>query len=122
MTVRVWDGGNVRTSHTAFGGRVSVIDDPSNTSTILHATHVTGTMVASANPSTIKGMAYQANARTFNWTDDDSEVVAEAQLGMLVSNHSYGVPINGSGTPLPASFIGLYSGDAQIWDGYRGSG
>jgi len=116
MTVRVWDGGNVRTSHTAFGGRVSVIDDPSNTSTILHATHVTGTMVASANPSTIKGMAYQANARTFNWTDDDSEVVAEAQLGMLVSNHSYGVPINGSGTPLPASFIGLYSGDAQIWD------
>jgi subtilisin-like proprotein convertase family protein len=116
MTVRVWDGGNVRKSHNAFGGRVAVIDDPTNSSTILHATHVTGTMVASANPANAKGMAYQADARTFNWTDDDSEAIAEAQLGMLISNHSYGIPINGTGTPIPASYIGLYDGDAKLWD------
>jgi len=117
MTLRVWDGGNVRTTHNAFGGRATVIDDPSNTNTVQHATHVTGTLVASANPASVKGMAYQANARTFNWTDDDSEAISEAQLGMLISNHSYGVPINdGAGTILPATYIGLYDGEAQLWD------
>ena len=116
MVVREWDGGNVRTSHNAFGGRVTVIDDPSNTTTATHSTHVCGTMVASATPATVKGMAYQANARTFNWDSDDSEAISEAQLGMLISNHSYGVPITTNGTTLPSWFIGSYSSDAYIWD------
>lgn len=116
MTARVWDGGNVRTTHNAFGGRVAVIDDPLTSATIFHATHVTGTMVASANPATVKGMAPEANARTFNWTDDLGEVYAEAQLGMLVSNHSYGVPISGSGTPLPSWYIGGYFNESFEWD------
>ena len=116
MVVREWDGGNVRVTHNAFAGRVEVIDDPSNAATSSHSTHVCGTMVASANPASIKGMAYQANARTFNWTDDDSEAVSEAQLGMLISNHSYGVPITSNGTTLPSWFIGSYSSDAAVWD------
>ena len=116
MVVREWDGGNVRTSHTAFGGRVTVIDDPSNTQTSTHSTHVCGTMVASATPASVKGMAYQANARTFNWGSDDSEAISEAQLGMLISNHSYGVPITSNGTTLPSWFIGSYSSEAYIWD------
>ena len=73
-------------------------------------------MVASATPATVKGMAYQANARTFNWDSDDSEAISEAQLGMLISNHSYGVPITTNGTTLPSWFIGSYSSDAYIWD------
>lgn len=116
MVVREWDGGNVRVTHNALVGRVEVIDDPSNAATSSHATHVCGTMVASATPASIKGMAYQANARTFNWTDDDSEAVSEAQLGMLISNHSYGVPITSNGTTLPSWFIGSYSSDAAVWD------
>ena len=116
MTVRVWDGGNVRATHTAFGGRITVIDDASNTATIAHATHVTGTMVASPIPTTVKGMASEATARTFNWTDDDSEAISEAQLGMLISNHSYGVPVTSNGTTLPSWYIGSYSSDAYIWD------
>ncbi|MGL2962721.1 S8 family serine peptidase [Flavobacterium sp. RSB2_4_14] len=116
MTARVWDGGNVRTTHNAFGGRVQVVDDPTNTTSILHGTHVTGTMVASANPATVKGMAPEANARTFNWTDDLGEVYAETQLGMLISNHSYGVPISGSGTPLPSWYIGGYFNESYEWD------
>jgi len=43
----------------AFGGRVTVIDDASNTTTVLHATHVCGTLIASATPASVKGMAYQ---------------------------------------------------------------
>jgi subtilisin-like proprotein convertase family protein len=116
LTVREWDGGNVRTTHNAFGGRVTVVDDPANAMTISHATHVCGTLVAGPSPGTVKGMAWQANARTFNWTDDDAEAISEAQLGMLVSNHSYGTPITSNGATIPASFVGSYSGDAAIWD------
>lgn len=115
MTVRVWDGGRVRASHNAFGGRVTVVDDLTETLSG-HATHVTGTMVASANPATVKGMAPQANARTFNWTNDESEALSEIQLGMLVSNHSYGVPISGNSGPLPSWIIGAYIPDSRAWD------
>ncbi len=116
MVVREWDGGNVRASHNAFDGRVAVIDNPSSSSTASHPTHVCGTMVASASPSAVRGMAYQANARTFDWDSDDSEAISEAQLGMLISNHSYGVPITNAGTTLPSWFIGSYSSEANIWD------
>lgn len=116
MVVREWDGGNVRKSHTAFGGRVTVVDNPTGTTTEAHGTHVCGTMVASATPTAVRGMAYQANARTFDWDSDDSEAISEAQLGMLISNHSYGVPITNAGTTLPSWFIGSYSSEAYIWD------
>lgn len=116
MTARVWDGGNTRTTHNAFGGRVQVGDDFSNPATSQHATHVTGTIVASANPASVKGMAYEANARTFNWTNDESEAISEAMDGMLISNHSYGVPITNNGVTVPAWFIGGYSSDAAAWD------
>lgn len=115
MTVRVWDGGRVRASHNAFGGRVEVVDDPTE-ALVAHSTHVTGTMIASANPSTVKGMAPQASARTFNWTDDESEALSEIQLGMLVSNHSYGVPLTGTSGPLPEWIIGAYISDSFAWD------
>ncbi len=115
MTVREWDGDRVRESHNAFGGRVTVVDDPAGTLSN-HSTHVCGTMIASASPVTVKGMAPQANARTFNWTDDEGEALSEVQLGMLVSNHSYGVPLSGTGGPLASWIIGAYTFDAFAWD------
>ena len=115
MTVREWDGGNVRASHNAFGGRLTVVDDAS-TNTVFHATHVAGTLIAAPNPAAVKGMAWQANARTFNWDEDDAEAISEALDGMLISNHSYGVPITSNGTTLPAWFIGSYTSDAVVWD------
>ena len=115
MMVRVWDGGNVRTTHTAFGGRVTLGDNTS-TGTILHATHVTGTMIASANPASVKGMAPEASARTFDWNDDVAEALGEVQSGMLISNHSYGTPITSNGNTLPAWFIGSYTFGANEWD------
>lgn len=53
MTVREWDGDRVRETHTAFGGRVTVVDDPAGTLSG-HSTHVCGTMIASANPAAVK--------------------------------------------------------------------
>jgi subtilisin-like proprotein convertase family protein len=116
MVARVWDGGTVRSSHNLFSGRVTVVDDPSSTTYAAHATHVTGTVMASNANANIKGMAYMAQARTFEWTDDNSEALSEVQLGMLISNHSYGVPITGSTGVLPSWYIGSYTQDARDWD------
>ena len=118
MVARVWDGGTVRRSHNGFGGRVNTVDD-FGTTYEAHATHVTGTIIAlpwGTTSASIKGMASQASARTFNWTDDESEALSEVALGMLVSNHSYGVPVTGSSGPLPAWYIGSYVEDSRVWD------
>ena len=118
MTARVWDGGKVRASHQEFGNRVTVNDDvPSTSGNNFHATHVTGTITASGVNASAKGMAPLAQVRTFNWTDDLSEAAFEAQNGMLVSNHSYGVPIiNNSGVAIASWYIGAYSAESRSWD------
>lgn len=117
MTARVWDGGKVRASHQEFGTRVNVIDDiagPSGNN--FHATHVTGTILASGVDAFAKGMAPMAAGRTFNWTNDISEALEEVQLGMLLSNHSYGVPIVNDEVFLPTWYIGSYTDESRDWD------
>ncbi|MCU0321185.1 MAG: S8 family serine peptidase [Chitinophagaceae bacterium] len=120
MIARVWDGGTVRRSHSGFGGRVITVDDEVGASFNQHATHVAGTVIASpwsTGSANIKGMAPVASARTFNWTDDESEALSEGLIGMLVSNHSYGVPVTSTnGTTLPAWYIGSYVQDSRNWD------
>lgn len=117
MVARVWDEGTVRRTHNLFEGRVTTVDDPSGTTYFSHGTHVTGTIVASNSSATAKGMAYQATARTFNWTNDESEATSEALGGMLISNHSYGIPLTtSSGVIQPAWYIGAYTSDSRDWD------
>jgi subtilisin-like proprotein convertase family protein len=117
MVARVWDGGTVRRTHNSLNGRLTTVDDDSGITYSQHATHVTGTVMASTAIASIKGMASQATGRTFNWTDDESEALAEVQLGMLLSNHSYGVPVTSTtGVTLPAWAIGSYTNDARTWD------
>ncbi|CAM3760327.1 S8 family serine peptidase [Flavobacterium cucumis] len=119
MVARVWDGGTVRRTHNGFGGRVTTVDDLSGINYNDHATHVTGTIIAApwnGLSAEIKGMAKNATARTFNWNNDESEAVSEVLNGMLVSNHSYGVPIGSGGSTLPAWIIGAYIEDSRIWD------
>jgi subtilisin-like proprotein convertase family protein len=117
MVARVWDGGTVRAEHNHFGGRVVSVDDAGSTTYIQHATHVTGTVLANSTNLAHRGMAYEATGRTFNWTNDETEVLDEVLGGMLISNHSYGVPVTASnGTALPAWYIGTYDSDAKNWD------
>lgn len=112
MIARVWDGGTVRRTHNFLSGRITTVDDPAGTSYGSHPTHVTGTIISSSASGTAKGMAYQASARTFNWTNDLSEAYSESLLGMLISNHSYGVPLSST----PAWYTGAYSNEAVAWD------
>ena len=116
MVARVWDGGTVRAEHNHFGGRVVSIDDGGGTTYIQHATHVTGTILANSTTLAHRGMAYEATGRTFNWTSDQTEVLDEVLGGMLISNHSYGVPVTNNNVTLPAWYIGTYDQDAKNWD------
>lgn len=85
-----WDYLNVLTTHQEFGTRVTQIDDPSNTvGTSIHATHVAGTLVATGIEPGAKGMAFEANLKTYDWENDDFEMVSAALSGMEISNHSY---------------------------------
>ena len=89
MTAGVWDGGKVRNTHQEFnGGKITLGDDA--TALSAHATHVTGTIVASGVSAARRGIAYGAQARTHDWDSDYSEILAFAAEGYLTSNHSYG--------------------------------
>jgi len=117
MTARVWDAGKVRTTHQEFGGRVTVNDNIAGpTGNHFHATHVTGTIAAAGVVANAKGMAPLAQVRTFDWTNDVSEAISEVQQGMLLSNHSYGVPIVNNGVFVPSWYIGAYTEESKAWD------
>lgn len=88
ITIHEWDGGGVLTPHQEFGSRVKQMDKPTQLSD--HATHVAGTIVASGVNGAAKGMAPKAALNTYDWTDDELEMVDAAKNGALVSNHSYG--------------------------------
>ncbi|AWG23764.1 S8 family serine peptidase [Flavobacterium kingsejongi] len=89
MVAGVWDGADVRTTHQEFVDKVTITDGFTATLSD-HSTHVTGTILATGISPDRRGIAYNASARTNNWTNDVSEMIGFAQGGYLVSNHSYG--------------------------------
>lgn len=88
ITLAIWDGGRAKTDHQEFGSRLSPGDGATSISG--HATHVSGTMIASGVDPEAKGMSYQASLLSYDWDDDDSEMATAAASGLQVSNHSYG--------------------------------
>ena len=127
ITPREWDGGGVRLTHQEYGGRVTQGDNPS--SPHWHSTHVAGTIMAAGVQSAAKGMAYNANLRTFDWNSDNSEMASEAAAGALMSNHSYGFARGWSwegsgwswkGNPSISTqedyLFGFYDNEARGWD------
>ncbi|MCX2681245.1 S8 family serine peptidase [Galbibacter sp. EGI 63066] len=110
MYVGVWDSGNALMSHQEYGGRVQSGDDSNRTSG--HATHVLGTILAAGVDPKAKGVAYNAEGVTFDWTNDEAEVAEAAANGLLLSNHSYGI----SGKTIPDWYFGAYIYQAQEWD------
>ena len=114
MTAYVWDGGWVYTEHQEFDGtggddRVTIGDDENEYSD--HGTHVTGTILASGVNPEAKGMAPQAKAVSYRWSQDVPEGAAAAGNGMLLSNHSYGYPLVNIGDG-----AGIYGFDAKEFD------
>lgn len=131
MTVGVWDGGPVDNTHPEFqnsndtGTRVIIVDnsmsdtdDPGPFSS--HGTHVAGTVSAKGVNADAHGMASNINVKSYNWTNDEAEMISAVNAAtnpIILSNHSYGAPINQSnGNQLDASFIGAYTQDAYDVD------
>ena len=114
MTAYVWDGGWAYTEHQEFDGpggddRVTIGDDENQYSD--HGTHVTGTILASGVNPEAKGMAPQAKAVSYRWSQDVPEGAAAAGNGMLLSNHSYGYRLSDI-----QSGAGIYGSDAKDFD------
>ncbi|MFT4739519.1 MAG: hypothetical protein ACI9L9_000292 [Marivirga sp.] len=89
LTIGVWDGGLVLSSHVEFGGRVfnKLGSEYSN-----HATHVTGTIAAAGVDPKAKGMLPEATINSYYAFDDDlGPMAVEAADGLILSNHSYGL-------------------------------
>jgi hypothetical protein len=88
----VWEYGGIPLStHVEFGGRLLQKDNTSST-TSDHATHVSGTLIASGVNPVAKGMAYGIQRLlSYDETNDLSEMTAEAANGLLLSSHSYGI-------------------------------
>ncbi|HPR31218.1 MAG TPA: S8 family serine peptidase [Prolixibacteraceae bacterium] len=122
LTIREWDGGSALSTHQEFGARVTVAD---GSPVHYHATHVAGTMMAAGVIAAAKGMAYEANLKSFDWNNDDAEMATEAAAGALVSNHSYGWVRGWSGglwygnpaiSTLEDYLFGFYDNSSKAWD------
>jgi hypothetical protein len=134
LTVGVWDGAGVRTTHQELAGRVTIMDGAALGD---HATHVAGTIAASGVVASALGMAPKVRVDSYEWTSDTTEMTARGmvtngQAGRIpLSNHSYG-SVTGwdegdwSGTygvhwfgawgAREADTFGLYNGTARSWD------
>lgn len=130
MTVGVWDGGPAQDNHAEFlnaagtESRIIIKDNSTvdgDTGFSTHGTHVSGTIAAIGAVADAKGMAPNVTVKSYNWTNDTSEMlqaITDATRPIILSNHSYGVPIDpGNGSGLIDSWImGAYTTDARNVD------
>ena len=111
ITAGVWDGGQVRATHQELTGRVTFGQQFNGLSN--HATHVTGTVGASGINPNAKGMAPNADLLSYSFQNGDlAEMAQEAANGLLLSNHSYGIPASSLGQ----SGVGAYIQQAANLD------
>lgn len=94
ITIGMWDGGGARVTHQEFTSNRIMIKD--GASSINHATHVGGTLVAGGLQQQAKGMAYEARVDSYDWNNDIAEMTARGAAApgdtdaLYISNHSYG--------------------------------
>lgn len=110
MYVGVWDSGKALLSHQELNGRVQTGDDAKRVSG--HATHVLGTILAAGVDPKAKGVAFNAEGVSYDWSNDEAEVAQAASQGLLLSNHSYGI----SAKTIPDWYFGAYIYQSKDWD------
>ncbi|MBT5954182.1 S8 family serine peptidase [bacterium] len=108
----IWDGGNILINHQEINGR-AFWKDPNFPSEEVntHASHVSGTMIASGVDFRAKGSAPESELWAYTFNNDINETVLDAPSnGIYASNHSYGVA---SGWYFDGSFY-VWLGNTQI--------
>lgn len=126
VTIGIWDGGAVRSTHQEFGSRVTIRDGGSADD---HATHVGGTIGAAGVDASALGMAPAILIDSYEWTNDVGEMTARAmalpgEAGTIqASNHSYGYIVGWYGTRWYGTYperedrsFGQYSSYARDYD------
>ncbi|MGZ0015034.1 S8 family serine peptidase [Yeosuana sp. AK3] len=129
MTVWIWDGGPIQETHQEFqnsdntGSRIinmeNTVVDGDTGGKSNHANHVSGTIGAKGIQANAKGMAPNVSIQTYNFNNDAVEMVSvlnNPSSEMILSNHSYGIPIDQDGSTLDASQIGSYGSVAKQID------
>lgn len=116
ITVGIYDQTRPKPDHVEYNGRLNQVDG-STEDISSHATHVTGTILASGVNANAKGMASEANGWAFNWESDLSKMDINAYdpdskpNGHIVSNHSYGVVV---GWYMNSSGSWVWSGNSSV--------
>lgn len=89
IEIGLWEAGGIpRWTHEQFSSRINIIDN--NTSITSHATHVCGTLIGDGTGrSDAEGMAPAATVKAYEVDDYQSEMLLEAKIGLLISNHSW---------------------------------
>ncbi|MFP5040434.1 S8 family serine peptidase [Parasediminibacterium sp. JCM 36343] len=87
----IWDAGRVLDTHVELAGRIVRMDSSNYTGGGSdHATHVTGTMIATGINLNAKGMSYGLQSMlAYDFDNDIAEMGLQADK-LLLSNHSYG--------------------------------
>lgn len=122
VAVGIWDGGQVRSTHSDLAGRITV-----RTAAPLsnHATHVAGTVLGTgATDPTSKGMAPSATAFSYDFSLDmtseqsDSSRLPPTGDGIVVSNNSwvYEIGWTAGQNPGDALVFGSYSWESSLFD------
>ncbi|AFU67997.1 secreted subtilisin-like protease, S8 peptidase family [Psychroflexus torquis ATCC 700755] len=119
LKIGLWEvGGHPLLNHFEFrddngDSKITVSDNVSQSS--FHATHVAGTLAAKGLNSGATGMATKANLLAFDNLSDVTEVLAQARdNGLLLSNHSYGIPVRNLDDN--EWVMGAYNNSARTWD------
>jgi len=112
IEVGVWDGAPTF-DHIEFVDRI--LTKESGTP-IDHATHVSGTILATGLNSSAMGMATKAKLHSFDWNNDRAEMIAKAQQGLLFSNHSYSIALGWNCSNGSCSWLGQPAiSDREDW-------
>ena len=120
LRVGIWEvGQSAKADHVEFSGdeeRIFNIDENFEPGT--HATHVTGTILAKGVDPRARGMAPKSKGYIYDSNGDETELNQFATDSLLlVSNHSYGVPvINNNDVQNPNTLFGTYSNESRNWD------
>ena len=127
MIVGVWDEGPAQSTHPEFasttgGSRVTILDSGNLTETgpfNSHGTHVSGTIAANGTDPAAKGMATNVSIRNYNFSNDSVEMlsaVTDPNNPIILSNHSYGVPVDFYVTANQQWTMGAYTNDSRTVD------
>ncbi len=117
MIAGVWEIGTFNNLHGHFQNR-GIQKDLSTAAYSDHATHVSGTIIQKGSSSVQRGMAFDGGVWVNDITNEFTEMLDQSFEGLLISNHSYGIPfLNAQGAlQVDVAVAGKYDSASRVVD------